>query len=202
MDKVEDLNSPVIVNNYVGQIFEIGKPFERGRVIYPEGIQFDFSELGATLIMTMANPTPAEINNISSGPIFLSLIPIDEILFVLCKFGFGAPWLEAPFNINLSQLRTLSDLKEPIDNCGYQLITFLVDAATGILRGTRQTGLSNEFSVEFRNAVIFQNGMAFDKEKYNRKIDRIWQENKQGELLKRSYKIYSFYMGKWTVNVK
>lgn len=201
MQNVEDIANPVIVNNYAGQLFEIGKPFEPGRINYSEGIQFDFSEVGGTILITVRNPTIQEIGNINSGNIKLAMVPVEEILFVLCKFG-NTPWMEAPFNINLAQLRTLSGYAAPELGKGYGVITFLVDAVTGIVKVIRQTGMSNEFSTDFRNFVIAQNGMKFDKAEYNRKIEAVFNFSEQEDMLKKAKKIYELHKGKWTVTNK
>lgn len=187
-----------IVNLPYGQIFSIGSPFEEGVTEYEQGIKFDFSEIGGTMLITIPDPTKLEIQQISKGLIKLALVEIDdEVLFVLSKYGM-TPWMEAPFNTNLSQLRILSNInipEPPPKEHGYSLITFLVNANNGIIKEIRQTATTNEFSNDFREKVIrqskfYESGISFDKNNYNRKIDDISKHYKQGDMLKLTKKIY------------
>lgn len=189
-----------IVNMPYGQIFQIGKPFEEGVTNYPEGIKFDFSKLGATTVITVDGPTRKEIRDINSGQLKMAISLIDNMIFVNMKFG-GSLWMEAPFHIALSQLSLggLGGSPLPIlaKDMGYLMIVFLVDTKSGIVKVMRQISLSHDFCIEFANNVDRQLKMTFDEKVYYRNVNRIWDEFRRGDILKRADYIYELNNGEW-----
>lgn len=193
-----------IVNVPYEQIFVIGEPFEKGVTNYEEGIKVDLSEMGMTILFTMRDPTPGEIGAIRSGNIRLALVPIDDVLFICTKFG-NMPWWEAPFNINLSQLRTLTGREDvlpqlPPPGQGYQCIIFLVDAATGIIEVMRQVGLSHQFCRDIVGftLVMEKNNRAFDRKEYEKKVDKVFGTIEIGKLANMAFRIFELHKEKWT----
>jgi hypothetical protein len=194
---------PIIINEYTGQVFQTGDLFEEGVVSYKEGIQFDFSEIGCTILMTLDNPSYDETRDVRHGDLTLALVEIDEVIFIVVKFGDFLQ-VEAPFNINISQLRTLNgDNKklsaELTNDKGYSLVIFLVNASNGMIRVIRQVKLSNQFSKEFKAAVERQNKLPFDIDVYNKKVDKIWREMRADDIRNKVSVRHKLQKGNWTV---
>lgn len=194
---------PIIINEWAGQIFEVGKPFEDGVTSYPEGMAFDISEIGCTIVLHVNSPTAFEIKDVRTGDLTLAIVEMDEVIFVTTNFGSSLQ-MEPPFNINLSQLRTLTGNvkaipEEPPEGKGYQLIIFLVDASSGIINGIRQIGLSWLFSKELKGAIERQDKFPFNREVYEAKIDKIYQEVKNGTLVSKANTFHKLHNNKWTV---
>lgn len=195
---------PIVINEYTGQVFQTGKLFEEGVVTYKEGILFDFTEIGSTILMTLDNPSIFETKNVRHEDLTLALVEIDDVLFIVVKFG-DLIQTEVPFDINLSQLRTRSltgdkkKLPDLVGDKGYSLVIFLVDASSGIIHVIRQVALSNQFSKEFKAAVERQDILPFDKVVYDQKIDEIWREMETEDIINKISAVHKLQKGKWTV---
>ena len=119
---------------------EVGK---KSPVTMTEGVRFDLSSAGATLIYAFDAPTTDEVAQVRSGNGFeIRFAEINDILWVTTKCG-NLEWTDAPYNPRLS-----SGLPDPdfADGEGIALTFVLIDSATGIVKAVRLIGLGNRFS--------------------------------------------------------
>lgn len=75
--------------------YEVGKVLEgaRGK---QDCVIFDITDSGAILLNYLFMPTQNEIENIKNGQATFKLFEMDNIIFLLVKFG-GLPFVDAPF---------------------------------------------------------------------------------------------------------
>lgn len=76
--------------------------------------------------------------------------------------------------------------EDPQPGTGYGLSIFLIDAASGILRGMRYVGLSTEFSKNFRTAVERQRQLPFKSSDYFANINHVNKNYSTRELVQRA----------------
>ncbi|MFA5322147.1 MAG: hypothetical protein WC373_05680, partial [Smithella sp.] len=139
------------------QKFEVGQPYKPGTTHYSEDTRFDFQQSGAVLELYFNRPTGDEIQDVTRGRFEIGFYDRGSVIFMLFKFG-GWRWMDAPYTVHLSAPFTFED---PTPGTGYGLSIFLIDAATGILRGMRYVSLSTEFSQKFKFSVERQKEKPF-----------------------------------------
>jgi len=162
--------------------FEVGKPYKEGAKNFVEGVKFDFQQTGATLELYYSRPTAQEIEDVTGGSFELGFTEKDSIIFMLFRFGSGQH-MDAPYTVHLSAPFEFMELREGL---GFGLNIFLIDAATGILKGMRYVGLSTDFSRRFQKAVERQKQMSFDKAEHFRTIQRIYGNYSTDDLVERA----------------
>lgn len=169
------------------QRYEVGKLFDPKKTRYPEGVAFDFSNDGATLLIVFNSPLVREIEAIRDGKFQITLTEYRGILFILTKFG-DLQWMDSPYHVHLSRPFVFAKLTEGM---GYGLTIFLVDGATGILQVLRYIGLGHEFSHSFKSSVEKQRSDPFDHEKYRRNLDVVYRSHSTKDLLRMASVKYS-----------
>jgi hypothetical protein len=162
--------------------FEVGQLYKPGTTKYGEGTKFDFTEAGAVLELYFNKPTGDEIQDVTRGRFEIGFYERENIVFMLFRFG-GWQWMDAPYTVHLSQPFTF---EEPKPGTGYGLSIFLIDAATGILKGMRYVGLSTDFSRMFKDAVERQKTMTFDKSLYEYEIKQTYDTFDTKNLVNRA----------------
>ena len=164
------------------QKFEVGQLYKPDVTKYSEGTKFNFQQGGAVLELYFNRPTGDEIQDVTRGSFEIGFYERGCIIFMLFKFG-GWQWMDAPYTVHLSQPFTFEELQP---GTGYGLSIFLVDAATGILRGMRYVGLSTDFSRKFKYVVERQKANPFDQAAYIAEIQQFFQNYTTEDLVKRA----------------
>lgn len=160
--------------------FKVGELYKPGITQYMQGTRFDFLQSGAILELYFHRPTGDEIQDVTRGKFEIGFYERGSVIFVLFRFG-GWQWMDAPYSVHLSQPFTFEELKE---GTGYGLTVFLIDSATGILRGIRYVGLPTDFSRKFREAVERQKTKPFDKATYDAEIEQVYRSYSPADLAK------------------
>jgi len=171
------------------QRLEVGKLFESGKTRYTEGIKFEFTSSGPVLLIYFESPTDKEINSISKGKFRIGFYDIENIIFMLAKFE-DISWMDAPYNIHLSQPFSFSEQLEQED-LGFGLQIFLIDAATGILKAIRLVGLGHKFSIKLRDTILKQKEMPFDNQSYIAKLNDLYKRYTPDQLSQYSTQFYT-----------
>ena len=117
-----------------------------------DGVLFDLSDSGATLLIAMRNPTAEEKRAFKSGVQQFRFAVVHDIIFFLCRFG-AQPWMDAPYYKHLSRPFHI-DL--PAEGQGIAMHAMMVDATTGILIAQKLIGLPHDLSVKLLQAVDAQ----------------------------------------------
>lgn len=152
-----------------------------------EGCKFEFTENGAIIVCALNRPTPAEIQSFKpSSPFQIRYVRIDGVLFFLFKFG-AMPWMDAPYDIRLSQSVALPDLSP---GEGYALTVVLVDQATSIVKELRLIGLGERFSRDLREELFSDAGDPLFLPQYYAKVDSIFRRNSTAKLVQLAHHYY------------
>ena len=114
------------------------------------------------------------------GDIRFGILYKNDIIFLLFKFG-SQNWMDVPYTCFLSEPYVFDPLN---DNEGYGMITFLIDANTGILKVARLLGWPNKMSKLFKQYVIDQQSRPFDKTIYDRVLNNIYRNYSTDDLVR------------------
>ncbi|HQU85046.1 MAG TPA: hypothetical protein PKY59_18035 [Pyrinomonadaceae bacterium] len=161
------------------QIVALGKPLYVGRDELPEAIEYNYRAGDHTLLLSMKNLHPREIEAVRSESAEFGLYCEDGIIFLLYRFGEILPWSDSAFswwNVAEEDRRIPQHRKSPAERILLKII--LVEASTGIVEAIRVTTFSPEFTERLHRAI---RGQAADKE-FSRE-----------EFTARSLKIYEKY---------
>ena len=157
---------------------EVGKPYP-GDVPRGDSVRVDMTDGGLVAYMVYDGITDKEVQDVRTGEAQFALTVRAGIIFVLMKFG-GQPWLDAPYNVHLSQ--NLTKLVTPGEAQGYGLYIILIDSRTRIVRALRLVGLSHRFSMSLRDAIVLQQAMPYDA-RYPDKMQQIYQAHTVKDLV-------------------
>jgi hypothetical protein len=162
------------------KVLEVGKRIEEGIEHYQEGCKFDFSDSGGLLLLFYNSPTEKEIIDITKSNAKIGICEKEGVLFLLWKFG-SQPWLDTPYSIHLSQKFEFQPIE---DSMGYSIHIILVDAQTGIVKGMRLIAMPNKLSKNFKRIIIEQDGLSFDKNDYDKRLNMVYGNYSTGDLIK------------------
>lgn len=159
--------------------YEVGQIVEsfRGR---PEGVQFDISDDGGTLIVFFSSPAQKEVEQFSAGKKFeIRFVELHGQIIITAKIG-DLPWMDAPYSPHLSE--HLTKLEMPDYESGLGLNLMLVDSATGVIKSLRIIGLSPRFTRDLFKAVAANKAKLFDKMEYYETLDSIFEAYSTNKL--------------------
>lgn len=129
---------------------EVGKLYQEGLNKIPEGMLFDFNQGGGFLRVVFESPLDNEITQMKQGKIKFGLLEKDGIIFLFLKFGTLA-WMDAQYNIELSQPYTLKELTDESKGCAVQIV--LIEGMTGIVKALKLIELSHAMSVSLKELI-------------------------------------------------
>lgn len=161
--------------------YEVGQVVEnfRGR---PEGVQFDISDDGGTLIVFFSSPSQKEVEQFSAGKKFeIRFVELHNQIILTTKIG-DLPWMDAPYSPHLSQ--HLTKLEMPDYKSGLGLNLMLVDSDTGVIKSLRIIGLSPKFTRDLFKAVAANKARLFDRSEYDAELERIFAAHSTNQLAK------------------
>jgi hypothetical protein len=136
------------------QIVAIGKPLFEGRTELPEAIEYNYQAGDHTLLLSMKNLHPKEIEAVRQEEAEFGLYCENSIVFLLYRFGKTLPWSDSAFswwNVSEEDRRTPAPPENPAERILLKII--LIEAATGIVKAIRVTTLSPEFTEKLHNAI-------------------------------------------------
>ena len=124
------------------EVFEVGKVYEPF-VGMEEGVRFNLSSSGATLVYAFNNPTPDEVAQMQAGKRFeIRFVEFGGIIWITSKCG-NLEWTDAPYNPRLSTGLPASEFE---DGEGIALTLVMIDSRNGVVKSTRLIGLGTNFS--------------------------------------------------------
>ncbi len=136
---------------------EPGQPLFDGVSRLTEGVHYNYSVCGHTLLLSLAGPTGRDVLAIEQGEAAFALLVREDIVFLLVKIG-GRPWTATHYNwwINPPFLRP--DVQTDLQPCeaGIVLQTCLADARTGLVAAARNFYLSSDFGQTLLETVARQ----------------------------------------------
>lgn len=136
------------------QIVAIGKPLFEGRTQLPEAVEYNYQAGDHTLILSMKNVHPKEIEAVRSMEAEFGLYCENGVIFLLYRFGDALPWSDSAFswwNVAEEDRRIPQTRKNPAERILLKII--LLEASTGIVKAIRVTTLSPEFTERLHRAI-------------------------------------------------
>jgi len=136
------------------QIVAIGKPLFENRNNLPEAIEYNYQSGDHTLLLSMKNLHPKEIEAVRQDEAEFGLYCENSIIFLLYRFGETLPWSDSAFswwNVSEEDRRIPEPQANPAERILLKII--LVEAATGIVKAIRVTTLSPDFTKKLHDAI-------------------------------------------------
>ncbi|VYT33078.1 Uncharacterised protein [Tyzzerella nexilis] len=159
----------------VGQVLENFKNHE-------EGVQFDISDDGATMIVFFNTPTQEEIEQFKSGKNFeIRFTTMYDVIMITTKIG-NLNWMDAPYTPHLS--KNLTKYQLPNTEQGLSLTLILVDANSGEIKQMRLLGLSERFTKNLFGCTMELKMKEFDKNNYANTLNKIFSTYDTKQLVK------------------
>ena len=163
--------------------YEVGQTIENFRN-HQEGVQFDMSDSGATLLVFFYNPTQDEIEQFKAGKNFeIRFTELYGIIMITVKIG-NLDWMDAPYSPHLS--RHLTKFTLPQNNEGLALTLMLIDAASGQIKHMRLIGLSQKFTQRLFGVAMERKVKEFNGLEYGRTINKIYNLYSTNQIVKMS----------------
>lgn len=149
-----------------------------------EGVQFDISDDGATVLVFLQGPTAKEIEQFKSGKNFeIRFTELYGVIMITVKIG-NLNWMDAPYTPHLS--KNLARFQLPKENQGLGLMLMLIDVNTGEIKHIRLLGLSEKFTKRLFGVVMEHKVNLFSKTEYNDSLNRIFSAYKTNQIVKLS----------------
>jgi hypothetical protein len=136
------------------QIVAIGKPLFEGRNELPEAIEYNYQSGDHTLLLSMKNLHPKEIEAVREAEAEFGLYCENSIIFLLYRFGETLPWSDSAFswwNVAEEDRQIPARQANPAERILLKII--LVEAANGIVKAIRVTTFSPEFTEKLHDAI-------------------------------------------------
>jgi hypothetical protein len=136
------------------QIVAIGKPLFEGRYELPEAIEYNYQSGDHTLLLSMKNLHPKEVEAVRSDEAEFGLYCENGIVFLLYRFGETLPWSDSAFswwNVAEEDRQVPAPQVNPAERILLKII--LVEAATGIVKAIRVTTFSPTFTEKLHDAI-------------------------------------------------
>lgn len=160
------------------QIVAIGKPLFEERHELPEAIEYNYQSGDHTLLLSMKNLHPKEIEAVRNAEAEFGLYCENGIVFLLYRFGEALPWSDSAFswwNVAEEDRRIPAPQTNPATRILLKII--LVEAATGIVEAIRVTTLSPAFTEKLHDAIREQAmGEPFSREEFVGRSLQIYQK--------------------------
>lgn len=148
---------------------------------YQEGLRFDITDSGATLIAYFNRPTVNEVEMFKRGKLKFGYYTYKNVIMLLAKIG-ELDWMDAPYSVHLS--KGLTDLGTLNDTEGLAITIMLVDAHDGTIVNMRLVGANHRLSEGLFKAIEVQKQIPFDG--YDQNINYIFRTYSTKELVKRA----------------
>lgn len=150
------------------QIVAIGKPLFEGRDELPEAIEYNYQAGDHTLLLSMKNLHPKEIEAVRETPAEFGLYHENGMIFLLYRFGEVLPWSDSAFswwNVAEEDRRIPPPQENPAERILLKII--MVEATTGVVKAIRVTTFSPEFTEKLHCAIREQaNGAEFSRKEF------------------------------------
>jgi len=166
------------------QIVAIGKPLFEGRTQLPEAIEYNYQSGDHTLLLSMKNLHPKEIEAVREDEVEFGLYCENSIVFLLYRFGKVLPWSDSAFswwNVAEEDRRIPAPQENPATRILLKII--LIEAATGIVKAIRVTTLSPAFTEKLHDAIREQaTGEEFSRAEFVARSLLVYENQTPAEL--------------------
>lgn len=144
-------------------LLSVGQRYHPDRSSWPEGTNFNYRSGGYELLISLPQPTQAEIDAINTGEIRFALAVLEGIIFFCSEFRSAIPntysnqlSFDSSYTWHLipREERTIPG-PEPADGRAL-LLVILINAGTGIIDAMRSCTLSPAFTKRLNHAIRAQ----------------------------------------------
>ena len=160
------------------QIVAIGRPLFEGRTELPESVEYNYQSGDHTLLLSMKNLQPKEIEAVREAEAEFGLYCENGIVFLLYRFGEILPWSDSAFswwNVAEEDRQMPAPQTNPAERILLKII--LVEAATGIVKAIRVTTFSPQFTEKLHDAIRQQAvGEEFSRNEFVNRSLQIYQK--------------------------
>jgi hypothetical protein len=160
------------------QIVAIGKSLFEDRNELPESVEYNYQAGDHTLLLSMKNLHPKEIEGVREAEAEFGLYSENGIVFLLYRFGEILPWSDSAFSWwNVAVF--FRHIPAPQANSAERILLkiILVEAATGIVKAIRVTTLSPAFTEKLHEAIRQQaKGEPFSRNEFVNRSLQIYQK--------------------------
>ena len=137
-------------------LYTVGQPYVAGKRNWREWAEYNFRGGQHELRMFYNNPTAEEVSEIREGIARFAIYPLHDVIFFCWKFG-ALPWSDTGYTIHLVDAE---ERLAPVD-VGSEaeratLVTFLVDAKSGLIQALRFCTFSPAFTRALHAAIWAQ----------------------------------------------
>jgi hypothetical protein len=159
-------------------IVAIGKPLFEDRTELPEAIEYNYQAGDHTLLLSMKNLHPKEIEAVREAEAEFGLYCENGIVFLLYRFGDTLPWSDSAFswwNVAVEDRQIPAPQANPAERILLKII--LVEAGNGIVKAIRVTTLSPAFTEKLHDAIRQQaKGEPFSRNEFVNRSLQIYQK--------------------------
>ncbi len=159
-------------------IVAIGKPLFEERADLPEAVEYNYQAGHHTLLLSMKNLHPKEIEAVRQEKAEFGLYCENGIIFLLYRFGASLPWSDCAFswwNVAEEDRRIPAHKAHPAERILLKII--LAEAANGIVKAIRVTTLAPEFTEKLHEAIRLQAaGAEISREEFVERCLAIYKE--------------------------
>lgn len=159
-------------------IVAIGKRLFENRNNLPEAIEYNYQAGDHTLLLSMKNLHPKEVEAVRESEAEFGLYCENGIVFLLYRFGEILPWSDSAFswwNVSEEDRRIPAPPKNPAERILLKII--LVEAGNGIVKAIRVTTLSPQFTEKLNDAIRAQaTGEPFSRDEFVNRSLQIYQK--------------------------
>lgn len=170
------------------QIVALGKLLFEGRNELPEAIEYNYQGGDHTLLLSMKNLHPKEIEAVKREETEFGLYCENGIIFLLYRFGEILPWSDSAFswwNVAEEDRRLPASRAHPAERILLKII--LVEASTGIVEAIRVTTFSPEFTEKLHCAIREQAASEeFSREEFVIRSLAIYKQQTPADLAARA----------------
>jgi hypothetical protein len=138
---------------------------------------FNYTPVGADLLLFFSAPDKKEVDGARSGKIEMGYYIYKSVIFLVFKINGMGGWMDCPFSIRKYDGTGMSfDWSEDIGpDLGIGITIILVDRDNEQIKSIRMIGANHKFSVGLRNAIIKQMEMDYSESQYNQEINEVYK---------------------------
>lgn len=172
--------------------FEVGKPYNADRKIWPHGNQFNWMHGELDLLMFYDRPSRHEIEAVRSGRSEFAVYDRDDLVVLSYRFlGKRAdlPWSDAPYQwhvVPAADRVAVPDQEALTPESRVKLWITLVNAMGGLVEALKLVSLSPEVTRVLFGAIRNQAARPYDRTTYQRSLQSLYQRYTNDQLVEAS----------------
>lgn len=153
----------------MNEVFVIGEPFPYLKMF--DGVFLNFIDGKFNLLIGLKNISDGEIEAFNHNEINFNLAFIDNIIFLLFEIDELFYLSSTPLHIGLLP----NESKQDLDNKNFPINMFFIDTRDNDLKAIRNIPMQKDFSDTFIGMFKTQLEKPFNREEYDKNLERIYE---------------------------